>query len=159
MATPWQHGDNSERTNWFAPDLGIRNEPLILSLLRYRRSKDRWPAPVEESNLISSIAEDGTQLPIIDLDFAHAVVESSTSGHHHLYIDVKMSKWKWTLLMLALYNAGVVELGYVVWSLRRGGNFVRRPGIAKKPGAETNYPDYGWFFKRRGTNDPDARGN
>lgn len=157
MTAPWQHGDESERTNWYAPDLGIRNEPLILSLLRYRRSKDRWVAPVEESNLISSITADGKQLPILDLDFAHAVVESSTSGHHHLYLDIKMAKWKWALLMLALWNAGVVELGYVVWSLRRGGNFVRRPGVQKRPGAETTYPDYGWLFKKRGPNDHDPR--
>lgn len=151
MVEPWR--DNAGRTYWLAPDLGIRDEPLLLSLLRYRRSTDRWRTSPEDANLVSSITPDGKQLPILDLDFAHVVRESSTSGHHHLYIDVPMSKLQWTILMLALYHAGVVELGFVVWSLRRGGNFVRKPGLKKQSGSESTYSEYGWLFKRRNHDD------
>lgn len=147
MAEPWPF--DRERTYWQAPDLGIRDEPLLLSLLRYRRSADRWKVGESKANLISSISRDGKQRPILDLDFSHAVVESSTAGHHHLFIDVPMSRLQWTVLMLALYYAGVVELGFVVWSLRRGGNFVRLPGAKKQPGTESTYSRYGWLFKRR----------
>jgi hypothetical protein len=149
--TGWR--DHTGRTYWQAPDLGIRDEPLLLSLLRYKRSKDRWRVGPDEANLVSSISEDGRQLPILDLDFAHVVRSSSTTGHNHLYIDVPMSRFRWTVLMLALYYAGVVELGFVVWSLRRGGNFVRLPGTAKKPGTESTYSQYGWLFKRRNHDD------
>lgn len=141
----------SERTYWFARDFNVVDEPLVLSLLKYRQKKNRRRThPSEIPNLISSITYDGKQMPILDLDFPHHHVESSTDGHTHLYIDVPMSKFRWFVLMCALRFAGVIELGFFVWSLRRGGNFVRLPGVLKKTtGPEAVKPTYGWFFRLR----------
>lgn len=145
----------SKRTFWLARDFNIADEPLALSLLKYHQAKNRkrvrFPGVGSSvvPNLISSITQDGKQLPIIDLDFAHHHVESSTDGHTHLYLDVPISKLRWTILMFALYQAHVIELGFLVWSLRRGGNFMRLPGVQKKGGAESTKPTYGWFFKLR----------
>lgn len=137
----------TERTYWCAPDLGIENKPLIVSLLQYRQHKNRHLTMQQDANLISSKTTDGRQMPIIDLDFNFHIVPSSTPGHVHLFIDHPMSKFRWAALMLALWFSGSVEMGYAVWSLRRGGNFVRMPEIEKQPGAETDKPEYGWFFK------------
>lgn len=138
-----------KRTYWHAFDLGIANEPLLLSLLKYRQRKNRIRVEKDDANLISSKTTRGKHMPIIDLDYNFAVVDSSTQGHQHLYLNVEISRLKFTVLMLALWFAGVVETGYAVWSLRRGGNFVRMPGVVKQPGAETDKPAYGWLFKMK----------
>jgi hypothetical protein len=139
----------NKRTFWYAKDLGIEDEPLILSLIKYRQKKNRVKVTHEEqyANLVSSITYDGKQRPIIDLDFPHHIEPSSTPGHNHLYLDMDMSRWQWFWLMTALKFAGVIETGFYVWSIRRGGNFVRVPGTRKIGARETDKPTYGWFFK------------
>jgi hypothetical protein len=146
----------SRRTFWLAHDFDIVDEPLVLSLIKYRQKKNRQrvdPAKVRAGvrpNLVSSITDDGGHMMILDLDFPHHVEPSSTPGHNHIYFDHRMSKLQWLILMWALYNAGVIELGFFVWSLRRGGNFVRLPGVQKaEDGAEQTKPTYGWIFKLR----------
>lgn len=144
------------RTYWYAHDLGIADEPLALSLIKYRQHENRVLTSLATKtqggdygfpNLVSSITTDGRQMPIIDLDFDHAHVESSSDGHAHLYLNVPISRWRWTALMIGLYLSKQVELGYFVWSIRRGGNFVRLPGTQKQEGTESTYSQYGWFRK------------
>lgn len=149
------------RILWRAQDFIIKDEPLVKSLLEYRQSKNRLPMSLTPENngpgskygfpnLISSMTTDGKQMPIIDMDFPHRIVESTTPGHTHIFIDVPMSKWRWFWLMCALRYAGVIELGFFVWSIRRGGNFVRIPGTTKTDDPKENTkPTYGWFFKMR----------
>lgn len=142
--------DTEGRTLWVSHDLGIDNEPLILSLIKYRQRKNRRPIREGETpNLVCSLTSDGKQKAIIDLDFDFWVAPSSTPGHSHLYLNTPISKIRWVALMVALRLAKAVEPGYFVWSLRRGANFVRLPGVAKAPGRESTYPEYGWFFKLR----------
>ena len=143
---------DSPRTFWRSVDLGMTDEPLIMSLLKYRQKKNRTPALPGWANLISSKTEDGKQKPILDLDFDHVVTDSTHPGHHHLYLNVPISTWRWRLLMFALYQARVIELGYFVWSIRRGANFVRIPGSVKEDSVENIKPSYGWFFKLKDPN-------
>jgi hypothetical protein len=141
---------DATRTYWKAWSLGIANEPLLFSLVKYRRAQDRVQVDKPwEGNLVSSITTDGKQMPILDLDFPHRVGPSTNPGHSHLYLDVEMSNWQWFWFMFGLWQGGVIELGFFVWSIRRGGNFVRIPGTQKKGLDETTYPEYGWLFKRR----------
>lgn len=141
-----------DRVYWYAPDLGMKDEPLVKSLVEYRLYEDRQPVRMacdndpRPINLVSSRTWDGRQMPILDLDFDHLVVESTSEGHHHLFINVPMSQLKWAVLMLVLWWAGVLEMGNVVWSLRRGANFVRVPGLTKSE-EEAAKPSYGWFKK------------
>lgn len=142
----------NRRTRWYAKDFEIKDEPLAKSLIEYRQADNRWPVddPNFRPNLISSITVTGKQMPILDLDFPHQVIESSTPGHHHLFLDVEMSNFRWFVLMCALRFAGVIELGFFLWSIRRGGNFVRIPGTVKSGDPKENTkPRYGWFFKLR----------
>jgi hypothetical protein len=134
-----------ERTFWRGHRLGyVASEPLLVSLLRYRASRDRELSDPGRANLVSSRDMDGRQWPVLDLDVPHRYVPSSTSGHAHLYIDVPTSTWRWALLMLALRLAGVHELGYTAWSLRRGASFVRPPGVRKEP-VQPPSVLYGWL--------------
>lgn len=147
----------TERTDWYAPDLGIVDEPLAVALLKYRQDNRRriqipranptYVSKLDKPNLVASITKDGRQMPILDMDFPHHIVESTTEGHTHIYIDIPMSNWRWFWLMCALRYAGVIEEGFFAWSLRRGGNFVRVPGTVKENAAESTKPTYGWFFK------------
>ena len=134
------------RTTWFASSLAIQDEPLILSLLKYRLLKDRQPS-VAYKNLVSSKTEAGTHMPILDIDIPHLVEESSTEGHSHLYLDVEMSHWRWVALMIGLRISRVIEPGFFIWSMRRGQNFVRLPEVRKRGEDEWTKPTYGWFFK------------
>lgn len=139
----------TERTYWRSVDLGIANEPLLVSLLRYRQHHNRRQVPPEEANLVSSRTTDGRHMPIIDLDFDFEIRESSTPGHFHLLLNTPVSNTKFVVLMLVLWWTGVVEMGYAVWSIRRMGNFARVPGVTKQPGPETDKPQYGWLFKMK----------
>jgi hypothetical protein len=61
---------------------------------------------------------------------------------------VPISNFRFFLLMTGLFLGKQIELGYYIWSLRRGGNFVRTE-TTKKTEAEAGYYTYGWIFKRR----------
>lgn len=96
--------------------------------------EERLPVEVEnpeEANLYGSKLADGRHAPIIDLDFPHRYVPSSTEGHAHLYLDVPVSRWRWIVLMWGLYMGGVIQKGYFWWSIRRGANFARTPWAKK----------------------------
>lgn len=69
--------------------------------------------------------------PILDLDFPCHVVESSTPGHSHLYIDKRMSWWKYRRLLKALWKAGLIEEGYYRASVQRGATHLRHPRMTK----------------------------
>lgn len=102
----------SKRTHWFSKDLGIKDEPLAKSLLEYRQSENRTRVIGEVSsdkkvNLVSSITDDGKQMPILDMDFPHKIIRSTTIGHSHLYIDV-VSRGP-------IRDYIAVKLLYVIW--------------------------------------------
>jgi hypothetical protein len=135
----------TKRTIWYAPSLKIKDEPLLKSLLEYRQDSDRWMVvDPGDGNLVSSVTDKGTHMPIIDLDFPHQYIPSSSNGHAHLYLDVEMNRFKLFILVTALYLTGVIELGHWVWTLRRGASFVRKADVLKKPGEDTK-PSYGWL--------------
>ena len=84
----------------------------------------------------------------IEMTEQMSLVPSTTEGHGHLYIDVPVSRTKMMWLLWSLRLCSVIEQGNFWWSLRRGGTFVRRPGIAKTDAENTHY-SYGMFFKLR----------
>jgi hypothetical protein len=69
--------------------------------------------------------------PVIDIDLPCHWVESSTSGHGHLYIDHPMPWVRFLALLEALAIAGVVEEGYVAACRREGFASVRLPWVKK----------------------------
>lgn len=119
------------------------------SLIKYRAKANRTlTTDMDEADVSGSLLPNGKHAVILDLDFDHAYVPSTGSGHAHLYLNRPISKFRWFVLMCALRLANVIEPGYFMWSLRRGQNFARLPGVVKQ-GNEKGYYSYGWFFKKR----------
>lgn len=137
------------RRTWHVDHLDIVDEPMALSMLKYRQYEDRQPSD-EDANVVSSnVVGTRHHLPIIDLDYSHRYVPSTTPGHGHLYLDQPISSLRWVILMVGLRIGGVIEPGYFWWSLRRGGNFVRREGVHKTTDEEKVKYSYGMFFRLR----------
>lgn len=111
----------------------VADEPLVVSLVKYRAARDREVASGQTANLVSSHVVDspGKHAPVIDLDFPHEYVPSSTAGHGHLYLNVPTSRWRMWALLAGLRISGNIEAGFFWWSLRRGATFVRTPGTDK----------------------------
>lgn len=83
-----------------------------------------------KSNLVGSKYGD-KHLPVIDLDMPCVLLDSSTPGHHHLYIDKEVDEDKYFKLLDALVDAGLVQKGFA-WSARKNGQtYVRKPGVKK----------------------------
>lgn len=94
-----------------------------------------------EANLIGSEVEHDVLMgrhtvhaPVLDIDFPARLVPSTTPGHFHLYLDIKMSWPTYRRLLEALADAGVIEEGYAEASIERKNSFVRKPGIKKGDG-------------------------
>lgn len=137
------------RKTWHVDHLDIVDEPMLFSMLRYRQYEDRQPS-AEDANVVSSHdIYSSSHFPIIDLDFPHEYVPSSTPGHAHLYLERPISRWRLYALLWGLYVGGAIEKGYFLWSLRRGGTFVRRPGVRKTTAEEKVTYSYGFLFPLR----------
>ena len=102
----------------------------------------RTPVDVADADGVSSEIQvagfnitPGLHAPCIDIDHVVRVVESSTPGHGHLYIDVAMTWDHYVAILDALAAAGVVEQGYYRASLLRKGTHLRLPWV-RKPEAD-----------------------
>lgn len=88
----------------------------------------------ESARLVSSETLDGKHMPVLDIDFEAHLVPSSTAGHFHLYLNKEMDWGTYAKLLLALYEAEIIQEGYYKMAIARGKTFVRCPGVYKKPG-------------------------
>lgn len=120
------------RRVFYKADLKDANDQLV---------QKRVPVPEDEANLVSSIIdrpvhglEPPMHAPVIDLDFPCSLVESSTPGHFHLYLDRPVSWERYAALLKALRWAGLIEEGFYRLSIARGATFVRKPGVKKERG-------------------------
>lgn len=102
---------------------------------------------IEDANLVTSLVDelppldwfgqraygdDGpTHKPVIDVDFPVKVLESSTPGHHHLFIDKELTWHQYLRVLDVLAEVGIVERGYVEASREREFTAVRLPWIKK----------------------------
>lgn len=95
---------------------------------------------LDQANLITSMVAgpEGTagnlHKLVLDVDLPVKVIESSTPGHFHLFIDHAMTWPEYLAVIEALSAAGIVEPGYLAAAQRRGHTAVRLPWV-RKPGA------------------------
>lgn len=94
-------------------------------------------ASVADAHVVSSLRggdPTGRHAVVLDIDHPAWLVESSTPGHFHLYIDVPggIPDHNYRTLLNVLAVCGVIEEGYKEASLARGHSDVRLPWI-KKP--------------------------
>ena len=82
--------------------------------------------------LVSSLTENGLQAPVIDLDLPCRLVESSTKGHYHLYIDKEIHIDQYIKIIDALVEAGIVQEihGNILKEVRQ--LYVRAPSAPKR---------------------------
>ena len=105
----------------------------------YEPGIDREEADLDRANVVSSQLrpDDGfdtshpSHVLAIDLDVPAYLVPSSTRGHSHLYVDVKIPHHRYMALLSALADAGVIERGYAEVSIKRGHSDLRLPWVEK----------------------------
>jgi hypothetical protein len=100
-------------------DLGEYDDPEYL------------PATHDNATLVTSLLPNGNHMPVIDIDRECMLIETTTTGHFHLYINREMTRAQYFSMLNALVLAGVVEPGYYAHALRRGATFARYPGVTK----------------------------
>ncbi len=87
---------------------------------------------LDSADIVSSQwAHTALHTVVLDIDVPAMLVESSTPGHHHLYIDTMMTWERYKVLLVALSDAGVIEEGFMQASLARGFSAVRLPWVGK----------------------------
>jgi hypothetical protein len=101
-------------------------------------------ADLADANLITSIVDAGPlshlgrdcadHKVVIDVDLPVTMIESSTPGHCHLFIDKAMDWPTYLALLEALAAAGIIEPGYLNAARRRGHTAVRLPWVRKDAG-------------------------
>ena len=140
-------GSPPRRQRWHVDHLDVVDEPMYKSLIRYRQYEDRQPTDADANVVSSHVVGSKLHAPIIDLDFPHIYEPSTTPGHGHLYLNVPIKRWRMYVLLFGLYIGGVIEYGHLVWSIRRGGTFMRLPWIKKTPEEAAVKYSYGMFRK------------
>ena len=118
-------GSDPVRTYFYGADIDVPFQGQ-----QFDRS-ERRRVPEAEANLVSSLCESGRHAPTIDLDLPARLVESSTPGHHHLYVDVELSWPRYLILLLGFTLSGLMGPSYFTHSLRRRMTMVRKPGVRK----------------------------
>ena len=132
MPLNWNNGyaerGPAPRTVWLQPDLDDPNAPSNQgdpfkdglmggvyeegAFIRPNRSLVGTTVNPNGGNLISSLTEDGTHRPVIDIDGGCVIVPSKAPGHCHLYIDQEMDWREYEQLLHILVRAGLVEPNY-----------------------------------------------
>lgn len=69
--------------------------------------------------------------PVLDIDIPAALIDSSTPGQHHLYLDVCIPWDTYVKLLDVMAECGILQPGYVAASKERGFTAVRLPWIRK----------------------------
>lgn len=99
----------------------------------YDYGEDRHEVAAPDAADVVSSEIEGSALHsiMLDVDVRAAMPESSTPGHHHLYIDVPLPWYKYRRFLRACYRAGVIEKGFYKASLQRRATQLRPPWVRK----------------------------
>lgn len=112
----------------FVPSDDVAYEPGI----------DREEADLAQANVVSSELRpvwnlDDRHIVALDIDYSAHLIESSTAGHYHLYLDVPggVAHDDYMELLALLGRIGVIEKGYAEVSIKRGHSDLRLPWVHK----------------------------
>lgn len=103
-------------------------------------------AEVVSSEVIQDGKYTGMHSIMLDVDLPVAVIESTHTGHHHLYIDRLVTWRQYKKLLRAMRDCGVIEKGYYNTSISRRATHLRPPWVTKpdKPASKTKKKRTGW---------------
>lgn len=114
--------DNREETASLVESEGVA------SILRVQPNKYE---PNELVEPYKELEDGSVHYLALDIDHPTLAIESSTTGHYHLYIK-KPIRWDdYVNIMDAMAKAGLVEEGYVAAAKRRGWTCLRTPWTKK----------------------------
>jgi len=82
----------------------------------------------------SKVLGKNTHKVVLDIDLPAQLIESSTPGHFHLYIDHEMTWKQYKKVINAMMEAGLLEAGYKGASFARKWTGLRLPWV-RKPNA------------------------
>ena len=91
-------------------------------------------ADLDMADIVTSemASRDGSRHKIVlDIDHPIVVLNSTTPGHHHLFIDKELGWGEYLEVIRVLVKVGIVEEGYLGASAHRGFTGVRLPWIVK----------------------------
>lgn len=81
---------------------------------------------VQDDNVWQS-GHEALHMPCIDFDFECELVPSRTPGHFHLYLNKAIPWERYKTVLLALADAGLIELEYYQQSCNNGFSTLRTP--------------------------------
>lgn len=84
-----------------------------------------------DRTLVSEIGQRTITPFIVGLDVPARLLSSSTSGHHHLYLDVEMPWEEYTELLKGLEEATLIQRGFYRAGIGRQQTMLRKPGVHK----------------------------
>lgn len=115
--------------------------------VEYEPGTDREEADLNRANVVSSEIKGypkdfnaetkAFDLPrhavLLDIDYPAHLIESSSPGHYHLYLDVPqgVKHADYMELLEVLGRVGVIERGYAEVSIKRGHSDLRLPWVKK----------------------------
>jgi hypothetical protein len=119
-------------------------------------------AEMVSSAVIENGKYTGKHTVMLDLDFPATLVQSTRTGHHHLYIDHLMSWHQYRKLLKALAEVDLIEQGYYRAAVRQSATMLRPPWVKKelpparaprpnRPSAPPNMKPWD-RYRRRGEN-------
>lgn len=108
---------------WYEENVG-EYRPTVMSpdygtVVTSEVANERWSAS-------------GTHKPVLDIDLPVTLIESSTPGHFHLFIDKELPWHDYLKLLTVLAELGIIEEGYLSASKSRKHTAVRLPWIKKE---------------------------
>jgi len=89
-------------------------------------------AEMVSSAVIENGQYTGKHTVMLDLDFPATLVQSTTTGHHHLYIDHLMPWHQYRKLLKALADVDLIEQGYYRAAIRQSATMLRPPWVKKE---------------------------
>ena len=94
----------------------------------------RAECDAKDATIVSSELDDrrGVHTPALDIDIPARLVESSTPGHSHLYIDIPLTWRQYKRLLRAMMKAGIIEKEFYKASVARKATHLRPPWTEKE---------------------------
>jgi hypothetical protein len=153
-----------KRTLWYEARLDPNANPLRLKQIAHEEyvyggvnpdrvyGGDKGYDFEHRPNLIGSLIEGAgseipgaalsIHMPVIDIDrMPVKLIESTTPGNYHLYIDKEMTWPIFVVLLDALLTAGIIEKGWHDATIKQECAYVRVPGVKKTGGGKSHAPD------------------
>lgn len=115
------------------------NEAHVASSLLREHFERPVSEPETKDDLFFTEIAPNRHTVVLDIDHQAHLVESSTPGHYHLYVEVPggIEEQAYFAFLRAAAKIGLIQEGYAETSIKRGHSDVRLPWVSKGSGEHT----------------------